>query len=186
MAELNYELKKRLAEVHKKNRRVEKPLGEGEIAVTSAWTVAVPADDAFLQRVGRDLQDYFFTSMGVEVGYTTKCPARRAIVYVIDGRLKKDGAYRIEVTPSRIKLIGKDARAAAQASYLLEDLMNLAEAPYVKLGRVDRAPIFRCRMVHSGVAEDEFPTRISMPSPTAASTPFCCSFAISTAPPRAL
>ena len=157
MAELNYEFKKRLAGVHKKNRRVEKPLGEGEIAVTSAWTVAVPADDAFLQRVGRDLQDYFFTSMGVEVGYTTKCPARRAIVYVIDGRLKKDGAYRIEVTPSRIKLIGKDARAAAQASYLLEDLMNLAEAPYVKLGRVDRAPIFRCRMVHSGVAEDEFP-----------------------------
>ena len=105
MAELNYEFKKRLGEVHKKNRRIDRPLAEGEIEVTAAWTVVVPADNAFLQRVGRDLQDYFFTSMGVEVGYSTVCPVRRAIVYEGDETKKGEGSYRVEVTPSRIRLI---------------------------------------------------------------------------------
>ena len=157
MSELNYEFKKRLLQVHKPNRRVEKPLGEGQVEVTDKWTICVPADDEFLQRVGRDLQDYFFTSMNVEVGYTAKRVSKYGIFYEIDETIKKDGAYRVEVQRTKIKLVGKDARAAAQASYLLEDLMNLEEAPYVKLGKEKRAPIFRCRMVHSGVGEDDYP-----------------------------
>ena len=157
MAELNYEFKKRLNEVHKKNRRVEKPLGENQVEVTDKWTITVPEDSEFLQRVGRDLQDYFFVSMNVEVGYTTKKAATRTIEYVINDKLKKDGAYEVRVSKQKIKLVGKDERAAAQASYLLEDLMNLEEAPFVALGTERRAPIFRCRMVHSGVGEDDFP-----------------------------
>ena len=157
MAELNYEFKKRLLEVHKKNRRVEKPLGEGQIEITSAWTIQVPADNELLQRVGRDLQDYFLTSMNVEVGYTRGTVHTRVITYVINPALKKSGEYRVEVSKTKIRLIGRDERAAAQASYLLEDLMNLEEAPYVKIGKERRVPIFRCRMVHSGVGEDDFP-----------------------------
>ena len=156
MSELNYEFKKRLNEVHKKNRRVDKPLGEGQIEVTGDWTIVVPADNEFLQGVGRDLQDYFFVSMNVEVGYTKKPRSTRVITYVVDPTIKKDGAYRVEVSKQKIKLVGKDERAAAQASYLLEDLMNLEEAPYVKLGKERRVPIFRCRMVHSGLGEDDY------------------------------
>ncbi len=157
MSELNYAFKRRLAEVHKENRRIDKPLGENQIEITDKWTIVVPADSEFLQRVGRDLQDYFFVSMNVEVGYTTTKSTTRTIEYIIDDKIKKDGAYRVEVSKTKIKLVGRDERAAAQASYLLEDLMNLEEAPYVKIGKERRAPIFRCRMVHSGVALDDFP-----------------------------
>lgn len=156
MAELNYDFKKRLNTVHKKDRRAEKPLGENQIEVTSDWNVIAPADDSFLQDVGRDLQDYFATSMNVEVGYSLLPRARYTITYVIDPTLKGEGSYCVEVKKTKIRLIGKTARAAAQASYLLEDLMNLEEAPYVALGRERRKPIFRCRMIHSGLGEDDY------------------------------
>ena len=55
--ELNYQFRQRMLEVHKKNRRIEKPLGKGQIAITSAWKICVPADNDFLVRVGRDLED---------------------------------------------------------------------------------------------------------------------------------
>lgn len=156
MAELNYDFKKRLNTVHKKGLRTEKPLGNDQIEVTAAWTVVAPADDPFLQDVGRDLQDYFATSMGVSVGYSLSPRARYTISYATDPDLKGEGAYCVEVKKTKIRLIGKTARAAAQASYLLEDLMNVEEAPYVSLGTERRCPIFRCRMVHSGLGEDDY------------------------------
>lgn len=157
MAELNYEFRKRMLEVHKKNRRIEKPLGEGQIEITDEWKIVVPANNEFLTRCGRDLEDYFFTSMNIEVPRTTKNVTDKCLVYVIDEKLEKDGTYRIEVTDNCVKLIGKDERAAAQAGYFLEDLMNLEEAPYITIGVQERTPRFRCRMVHSGFSLDVFP-----------------------------
>ncbi len=34
--------------------------------------------------------------------------------------------------------------------------MNLEEAPYVNIGKERRVPIFRCRMIHSGLGEDVY------------------------------
>ena len=59
MAELRYEFRKRMLEVHKKNRRVEKPLGEGQIASGGDFRIVTPEGNDFLHRVGLDLSDYF-------------------------------------------------------------------------------------------------------------------------------
>ena len=158
MAEQNYAFRQRMLEVHKKHRRMSKPLEEGQIEITSAWKIVVPADSDFLIRCGRDLEDYFFTSMDLEVALTTRSAcAEFAIVYSVDETLERDGEYCVEVCEREIRLIGKDARAAAQAGYYLEDLLNLEEAPYLSLGRRVRVPKFHTRMVHSGFSLDIFP-----------------------------
>ncbi|MBQ9784181.1 MAG: hypothetical protein IJW29_01635 [Clostridia bacterium] len=156
MAELQYGFRKRMLEVHKKNRRVEKALEKGQIEITSDWRIVVPRDDEYLVRVGRDLEDYFFTSMNVEVALTTRAVEKYAIVYAVDPSMET-GAYRVEVCEDAVRLVGQTARAAAQASYLLEDLMNLAEAPYLTVGVETRIQRYRARMVHSGFSLDVFP-----------------------------
>lgn len=156
MAELQYEFRKRISEVHKKDRRVDKPLARGQIEITSDWRIVVPRENEYLVRIGRDLEDYFFTSMNVEVSLTTQKAERNVIVYVVDSSLDV-GSYRVEVTEHCVRLVGQTDRAAAQASYLLEDLMNLAEAPYLSIGVEERIQRYRARMVHSGFSLDIFP-----------------------------
>lgn len=156
MAELQYAFRERMLEVHKKNRRVDRPLENGQIEITADWCIVVPREDAYLARVGRDLEDYFFTSMNVEVTLTTRASEQNAIVYAVDPFMET-GTYRVEVSERLVRLVGQNPRAAAQASYLLEDLMNLAEAPYLALGVEKRVQRYRARMVHSGFSLDTFP-----------------------------
>ena len=157
MAERSYDFQQRLLQVHRPNRRAEKPLGEGQIEITSRWRIVAPGDGGLLDRTAADLQDYFKVSMGVELQITPETGADHVIFYEIDPALGKAESYRVAVSETAVRLIGTDPRAAAQASYLLEDLCNFEEAPYLSLAFHDRSPIFRCRMVHSGYAEDQFP-----------------------------
>ncbi len=155
MAELQYEFRKRLLEVHKKNRCIERPLGEGQIEITSDWRILLPRENENLARVARDLEDYFLTSMNVTVG-TCAAAGEKCISYAVDPSLEA-GAYRVEISETAVRLVGQTERAAAQASYLLEDLMNLEEAPYLSIGVEERVQRYRARMVHSGVSLDVFP-----------------------------
>jgi hypothetical protein len=87
--EIKYQFRQRMQQVHKKNRRIEKPLGKEQIQVTSDWKIRVPADNDFLVRVGRDLEDYFFTSMNEEVTLTTKAVDDYVIEYVVDPSIEE-------------------------------------------------------------------------------------------------
>lgn len=157
MKEKHYDFQKRLLEVHRPNRRAEKSPENGQIEITSAWQIIAPRDGGLLDRTAVDLQDYFTVSMGVELSITAEPTSELSISYEIDPELGKSGCYRVAVTGKSVRLIGTDARAAAQASYLLEDLCNVEEAPFLSVGDYDREPMFHTRMVHSGYAEDVFP-----------------------------
>ncbi|MBE6589347.1 MAG: hypothetical protein E7643_04140 [Ruminococcaceae bacterium] len=156
MAEMQYEFRKRMLEVHKKNRRVEKALSAGQIAITSEWTIVFPRENEFLTRVARDLWDYFLVSMNLCVKLSDTCPADKYITYTVDPTMKEH-AYAVETKKTSVCLSGQTERAAAQASYLLEDLMNFEESPYLSMGRQEREPRYRTRMVHSGFSLDIFP-----------------------------
>jgi len=67
------------------------------------------------------------------------------------------GRHVVSVTADGVAVRAKDSRAAAQALYHLEDLMNLRRAPFLAFGTEDRTPLFSPRMTHSGFACDEFP-----------------------------
>ena len=67
--ERNYQFRERMMVVHKKNRRdYDRKKAENEIEIDSSWTITIPRDyDKLTEKSCRDLEDYFFTSMGVSV-----------------------------------------------------------------------------------------------------------------------
>lgn len=159
MAEINYEFRERMLEVHKPHRRM--PFAvckENQIEITPDWVICLPADpDRVLYNAARDLEDYFTVSMelSLRVQLGGELPAK-AILYQYDEALT-DGRYRLAVTENRVVLAGGDSRAAAQAGYFLEDLMNLEEGPFLSLQDTVRTPLYTTRMVHSGYGLDQYP-----------------------------
>ena len=65
--------------------------------------------------------------------------------------------FVIDVSTEGIKVYANDERGAAQALYYIEDLMYFAKAPAVRLGRIEKKPLFSPQMVHSGYGIDEYP-----------------------------
>ena len=46
--EKNYDFQKRLLTVHKRGRRMEKPLGKRQIEITEKWIIRYPKDNDLL------------------------------------------------------------------------------------------------------------------------------------------
>lgn len=155
--EKRYDFRARLASPHRPDRRdpnAVKPANAVEI--DASWHIVCPAPgDGLLYTAARDLEDYFAVSMGVFLG-CSDTPAGKSIVYEVDPTMA-DGAYAVEATDDRVTLRGATEKLCARAGYLLEDLCNLAEAPFVEKKTTRRTVPFSPRMVHSGFALDEFP-----------------------------
>ena len=69
MKEINYEFRKRYSIVHRDDRRdYLKKCPDGYVEVSSDWCIILPNDaPVVLRNAARDLEDYFFVSMGVSV-----------------------------------------------------------------------------------------------------------------------
>lgn len=158
MAEVNFQFRERYQQVHKPDRRMDWATPSAfDVEVDSAWTIRIPSEeDIVLYNAAQDLQDYFSVSMGVFVPFGRDAICDKCIEYIIDPSLGKNN-YRLIVEPDHIRLIGFDAAAAARAGYLLEDLMNLNEAPFVQIQDTTRNVMFAPRMIHSGYDIDVFP-----------------------------
>lgn len=159
MKELNYQFRQEMSQVHKPNLRdFEKKPAANQIEIDSSWTVTIPRDsDAVIKNAARDLEDYFFTSMGVSVKVAYEDEAEgKTIAYSTDASLP-EYSYRFAVTDDKITLCGNNSRFAAQAGYFAEDLMNLDEAPFLNKQEIVRTSLFNPRMIHSGYGLDNFP-----------------------------
>ena len=157
--ERNYQFRERMMVVHKKNRRdLDRKKADNQIEIDSTWTITIPRDyDRVIEKSCRDLEDYFFTSMGVSVRVMFEDEAEgKTIAYAVDPTLEEN-SYRFTVTESKVTLCGRDTRAASQAGFYLEDLMNLEEAPFLTVGEEVRTSLYSPRMIHSGYALDKFP-----------------------------
>ena len=173
MAEHHYEFRRRLAVVHKPDRRdASVQPTENDTLVEEGWSILIPSGcSPVLRTAAQDLQDYLLTSMNVSVllrpvddlspdaGSGERCivlGTQQALPGVGAG-LTMPRSYRLLCVPERIVVCGRDERGAAQGSYYLEDLMNRREAPLVSRQDVVREPLFSPRMVHSGWGLDAFP-----------------------------
>jgi len=69
MTEKNYDFRKRLLEVHKSNIRDYNALPQvDEIEINEDWEILIPENAGrVILTAARDLQDYFFTSMGLSL-----------------------------------------------------------------------------------------------------------------------
>lgn len=155
--EKNYDFRKRMLEVHRPNRRrYELDPKSNEIAIDGSWSIVVPRDaDIVIYNAARDLEDYLFTSMGIALKVTYE-ETEQSVVYETDPSLTEN-TYRFAVTSNRVTLCGSDPRAAAQAGYYLEDLMNLSESPFLEITDTLRRPLYSPRMIHSGFGLDMYP-----------------------------
>ena len=173
MAEENYDFRKRLLNVHKPERRDHtiRP-GKGEIQIDDRWDIIIPKNAGrVLVNAAKDLQDYFFVSMGISVRLKSPChigsdweqDIRK--IFLLTGKDSRSLAkgldtlrsYRMLCTADKVMICGYDDRGAAQGCFYLEDLMNLRCSPILKTGDECRKPLFSPRMVHSGYGLDRFP-----------------------------
>ena len=173
--ETNYGFRRRLNQVHKPNRHDSSvQLAADEVRLDDSWSIVIAADASeFLFRIAQDLQDYLAVSMGINVSIrrggvqsrvhtSSGAPAivlatRESLPPRYAPELTKPRGYKLVVSQSLIVVCGYDERGTAQGSYRLEDIMNLRQAPFIKLQSSVREPIFTPRMVHSGWGIDNFP-----------------------------
>ena len=154
--EAPYDFRKRLETVHETDRRdAAATPSPDEFAFADGAAVAVPADaDEVLSLAGKDFCDYLDVSMGVSARFARG--GCGTVEIALDGTLPAR-EYRVAVSDDGVKVSAADSRAAAQALYHLEDLMNLRRAPFLKTGTGRRRPMFSPRMTHSGWGMDVFP-----------------------------
>ncbi|BBH23544.1 hypothetical protein Back11_48890 [Paenibacillus baekrokdamisoli] len=171
--ESKYEFRRRLEEVHKKNRRDPNVrASDDELEISDDWSIVVSETaGALLLNTAKDLQDYLFTSMHVSVrlsrvkdvqeqsssGERVIVLATKEELQLFGDKLVKSRSYRIAAEVNRIVICGYDDRGAAQGSYYLEDQMNLREAPVFEYRDTVREPLFSPRMAHSGWGLDRYP-----------------------------
>ena len=160
--ERNYEFRRRMSVVHKSGRRdTAKTPAAHEVEITSRFAITVPEDaDRVVLHAARDLEDYFFTSMGVSLAVRREGElgdGAPALSYRVDASLPKD-SYRVTVSEDGVAIVGATSRMAAQAGYYLEDVMNLREAPFLPKGEETRTSLYPVRMAHSGYGLDMYPT----------------------------
>lgn len=156
--EQNYDFLKRFREIHQPGRRtVFRPAGSGEIEITSGWYLSIEPDSAAALRAVYDFQDYMQQSMGLSLPVRSKEIDRRIIYFRKNPVFVKRGAFEVRVTEDCIEILGDDERGILRGGIYLEDLMNLAEGPYLKTGIFRKEPALRMRLVHSGSGIDDFP-----------------------------
>lgn len=158
-AEGEYDFRKRLEVVHRADRRdmaAKRAADEFELADGIAICPSGGESDGLMFRAAVDFEDYLRVSMKVDaiVRRRGSAPAG-SIVVGLDPTLG-ERASRIEVGDG-VSVSAGSERAAAQALYHLEDLMNLRCGPFLKKGVEKREARFDVRMSHSGYGNDIFP-----------------------------
>ena len=170
MQEKNFDFLKRMREVFKPDRRDPSAIPEpNETQIDNSWKIVIPAGAGpLVRRAAEDFQQYLFISMNVSVSiFQQEAPGRQEKSVLMipksfctckNPKPEKKGAFILDVSPDQgVVLCGFDDRAVFFGAIHLEDLMNLREAPFLKVGKKLHEPLLRMRSVHSGCGIDDFP-----------------------------
>lgn len=156
--EKQYEFRKRISQLHKKDIRDKFLAPEcDEIVIPDLCTIAIDknASDVIYTAV-KDFCDYLFVSMNISSIILNDLDAQ-ADIYINKCNVSTNsGEYCIEIN-DKITISASDDRSCARSLYYLEDLMSTRKAPYIKRATIKRKNRFSPRMVHSGFGLDEYP-----------------------------
>jgi len=170
--EKNYEFRKRLLDVHRKDMR-DDAIGSvaGGCAVNEGWEIVYPLGEGrVIENAAFDLLEYFRVSMGLYLRVRGSLHVAEEVVST-HGKVVlttagltpalapvslEPMAFRLEATDG-IVVCGRADRGVAQGVYYIEDRMNVLRGPVIERESVDRAPLFSPRMIHSGYGLDMYP-----------------------------
>lgn len=157
--EQNYEFRQRMDQVHKPKCRSEYAVKEtGEVEITEQWEISYQYDaPEVVKMAAKDLQDYFLVSM--EINLPIVPGGNRGILLQFDSNLMKSGSYATEVQQDKIVISGFDGKGIRFGCVHLEDMLNLREAPFIRLGSEKHDLLISPRIVHSGWGMDKFPDK---------------------------
>ncbi len=165
--ESNYDFRKRMLDVHKKNiRNKSLTLNNNETELSDGAVICISENAGeVLTTAAHDFVHYLFTSMNVSarVQRGGSIPAENSVTVTtisetpIDmGSANGYKGFRADIDDT-IHICGYDERGAAQGLYYLEERMTIRKAPFLKKETVFRKPEYSPQMVHSGYALDEYP-----------------------------
>ncbi len=172
MAELNYEFRARLMEVHKKGMRDDALWQKHEgLVITDEFEIVFSEKaDEVARNAAYDLMAYFRDSMDMylkvraakDIAKEAAAPAGKIVLATGDElphllpSSDKKAAHTVTVAEGVI-ICGRTGRGVAQGCYYLEDMMNAHCGPVLTRETQDRAPLFTPRMIHSGFGLDMYP-----------------------------
>ncbi len=160
--EAPYTFRQRLLTVHKRDLR-DPSLSPAstQLALPDRLTVTIEAGaGTVIKTAARDFCDYLETSMGILPNLAVGCTDAAITVRLAEkAELGEYAAYKgfICHVTDRVEIVAHDERGAAQALFYLEDMMNMARAPFLEKGDFCSRAMFSPQMVHSGYGFDEFP-----------------------------
>ncbi|MBO5671195.1 MAG: hypothetical protein J6S41_06565, partial [Clostridia bacterium] len=161
--EQKYAFRERMCEVH----RPFDPAMEGSCPAgcldlsRGACVILTRTVDAVTLHAADDLCDYFRVSRGVPADTADNGRTPIRLLLAADSPEtapsgSEERAYRITVAADGITVTANSGKGLFAGTVYLEEQMSEAEGPFLKLGEVDRRPLFSPRMVHSGYELDVF------------------------------
>ena len=156
MAEKNYDFRFRMDHFHRPGMLDKAARPEADETVISAnWRISYDADaPQEVIAAAKDLQDFFLASYGLPL---VLAPGAKDGIYIFrDDSLPSAGAVSLVVTERGVELSGREVKGVRFAPVVLEDMINLREAPFVKQGRLLKERLVTPRILHSGRAIDDF------------------------------
>ena len=153
-SEAEYMFMERLQTPHLTDRRdMSAKAAKGEFAFRDGAVLEF-CDDPLVRRGVEDFADYLKVSMCLKEcraqQSSTRTRSKRAALSVTLAKGLPARGSEIETGPGGVKVRAADGRAAMQALFHLEDLMNLRRGPYLKFGKEKRRAVFSPRMASLG------------------------------------
>ena len=158
-----YDFKKELLQVHKKDiRDYSKKIESDEVELKNGICIVIPKEESdIIFNAAKDFQDYLLVSMGISAMIAKEGNiSSQQIVLSLSSDIGEANGYMghsICVSENSISVEGYDECGVAQGLYLLEDLMNIRKAPFVKIGKIRRKSLFERRITQSPFGMFEYP-----------------------------
>ncbi len=162
--EKNYEFRRELLTVHKKGIiDTRRTCPEGKFSLPNTAVISIcDTDDKVVKTAALDFCDFLEVSAGIEASVRKNSSDAHITLKIVDNGevdLREADGYKgfLIRTGERIEIFAHDARGAAAALFMLEDIMTLEGAPFIDKGEFYSRPAFSPQMIHSGYGFDEFP-----------------------------
>ena len=151
-----YAFREELETVHERGIRDRNVVrAADEFAFADGAVISVPFGHDLIFRAAQDFADYLAVSQDVSVRVAPDADCAALTIWLEDAL--DDRSYEVRVGGKGVGVAASDDRAAAQALYHLEDLMNLSRSPFLRHGTERRKAKYSPRMIHSGWGIDTFP-----------------------------